>query len=282
MPAQVSEGLRRTFATATTLLTLVACASMSAPAAHAQQAPKPLDRAVEALQAGDYERGLRLLDGLRETANDPRVTYYRGYALEKLGRCNAARQAYKDATKAPGAKKLQAYATDALRGFDQRCTPPVETVEPSAPTQAVEPTTPYTAAPPATSGRVGWRVFGWTSAIVGGLVLTSIPLKTAIENAAFGTTEPYFQKRYGCQVDRDGVGGANCDQAGLEADSTYREYRDGLELAETSTDYMLIGGASLAAVGVVTLITVELTEPGVDLAVTPSGDGARVSAMWRF
>lgn len=273
MPTQFSD-VRIRLLLALVCLILLAVQPLTANAQQSSQPGPSLDRAVEALRNGEYQQGLRLLDEVDGATSDIRTAYYRGYALEKLGRCQAAGAAYRRAATAKDAPKLQRYARQALDGFDTRCKPAV--AEPSEP--SVEPGDVATR----TSGRVGWRVFGWTSTIVGGLVMAAVPLKMIIEDAAFSTSEPYFLERYGCEVGENGFDGSECNHAELKNDPTYHQYRDGMELAERSNNYMLIGGAGLVAAGLGTLITLEVTEPTVDVSVAASGDGARVSAVFRF
>ena len=234
-----------------------------------------LDRAVDAVRQGDYEPGLRLLDSVGRATDDLRVAYYRGYALEKLGRCDAARSAYRRAAGPRATERLRGYALDALSGFDKRCVPAAPQVEQPDRQSPV----PRSAAG---SGRVGWQVFGWTTTIVGGLILAAVPVKSSIEGAAFGTATPYFEQRYGCQVDGTSMEGADCNESALQKDPAYERYSEGLDTAERSTNIMLVGGVGLATVGLGTLLTLAVTEPSVTVAVSPAGDGAAMSAAIHF
>ncbi|QDG52206.1 hypothetical protein FIV42_16090 [Persicimonas caeni] len=287
MAIQVSARASRALLVTLTSLALLAASSLPAPSAYAQSAKPGIDAAVQALQEGNYGYGLELLDNLRRTSDDPRITYYRGYALEKLGHCAAAKQAYRVAAAAPNRKKLQEYASGALEGFDARCVPTsTRPTRSPADLQEVQPNfanTPLPAPSQPSTMRVGWQVFGWTTIFLGGLVAASVPLKSAIEDSAIDAVEPYFVRRYGCQVDRDGASGPACNEEALIKDPAYQTYEDGIVIAERTNKYLLYGGAGLAAVGVLTLITVEVTEPDtVDIAFNPSADGAGLQAIFRF
>lgn len=74
-------------------------ASNQAPAA--PQRPAPMQRAFEALAAGDAEGALAALDEARRAGAGPIVSLYEGYALKKLGRRAEARVAFLQAAQAP-------------------------------------------------------------------------------------------------------------------------------------------------------------------------------------
>jgi hypothetical protein len=244
-----------------------------------------LQGAVEMLREGQYAEGLAALDALEASA-DPRVDYYRGFALEKLGKCDAARSAYRQSRSSATNPRLQQVASDALEGFQGRCVSAADSAR-SAERPAASPAStsgPSSGAPLRGSGRVGWKVFGWTSAILGGITLVAIPIKSTLENQAFQRTAPYFDERYGCEVSGGEIDGGTCDKAALADDPIYEAYRENRKMADRAGRYMLIGGTTLAGVGVATLVTVALTRPSapVQWSLVPTSGGAQVGAVLRF
>ena len=246
-----------------------------------------INDAVELLREGQYERGLEQLERMDESV-DPRVDYYRGYALEKLGECGDAKAAYERAAQRASNEQLRGVAEDALSGLDGRCTPSAATQAATPPNQSVSQTSPASTASsqlPRGAGRVGWKVFGWTTAILGGVVLTAVPVKSALEDQAFDRTTPYFEERYGCAVDGGSVNnGTSCDKAALSDDPVYEAYQKNREAAETAEHFMLISGTALAGAGVATLVTVALTRPSapVQWSVSPTRGGVQAGAVLRF
>jgi hypothetical protein len=278
MRPQFSESLEPVLVVFATLAVL-----LSATAALAQSSG--LDDAVTLLRDGEYREGLDVLSGIDSA--DPRVDYYRGYALEKLGECDAAKSAYEDARASATAEKLRAVASDALQGFEERCTVPPASAAPKKAETAVEPPAAATATGHLArgAGQVGWRVFGWTTAILGGIVLAGVPVKSALEDRAFERTTPYFEERYGCDVSGDEVNNtASCDKAALSDDPVYEAYQQNRRVADAADRYMLIGGTTLVGVGVATLLTVAITSPSAPLqwSVLPTHDGFQAGAVLRF
>lgn len=241
-----------------------------------QASESELTRAFDALEAERWDDALELLDDLKGSSTDgkmlAKVTYYRGFALEKLGRCESAELAYRRVLDGSATPRLRSYARDALDGFDARCIP-----APEADLRQVE--------MPRGSGRVGWKVFGWTSMIVGGLTLAAIPVKSAVEDDIVSQGEPYFQVQYNCDVSDGEVKGDNCDRTGLSKDPAYVEYEETRATSQRWSDVMLYSGAGLAAVGLTTVVLVAATRPdagSVTVAITPTTDGAYGSATIRF
>ncbi|MGM0558436.1 MAG: hypothetical protein ACQEVA_18775 [Myxococcota bacterium] len=244
-----------------------------------------LQDAVESLREGRYEQGLETLSTL-DASSDPRVDYYRGFALEKIGQCEAAKSAYRQAESAASNPRVEQVATEALEGFDGRCVPTVAgapEVEPVAESQTSAPAS-ASGQLARGSGRVGWKVFGWTTAILGGITLAAVPVKSAIEDRAFQRTAPYFELRYGCDVSSGDIVEGSCEKTPTSDDPVYDAYQQGRDAADTAGRYMVIGGTTLAGLGVATLVTVALTRPSapVQWSLAPTQGGAQVGAILRF
>lgn len=231
--------------------------SLSAAVDVAAQTPEETLRAGHtALQKGEWARGLELLE---QVPQDPQVAYYRGYALEKLQRCGDARASYLAVGSSD--QRMAAYALEALAGLDERCVPPVERG----------------------SGRLGWKIAGWSSMALGTLTVLLVPAKASIENKVAGQAEEYFLLRHGCEVDGEAVGGVGCKEGELREDDSWTDYQNQTKSAARSTRYLLIGGGAAIGLGLATVLTVAFTRPGaVTVAAAPTRGGASVGVVLRF
>jgi tetratricopeptide (TPR) repeat protein len=278
MKAQKTESRLRIGLTFSILAFVVGLAMLVPSTAAAQDAL--LKRAFGELQAERYDAALETLDRAlgqaRSSAAKAKVTYYRGFALEKLGRCDAAELAYRRVLDGQSGTKLGGFAREALQGFGDRCV-----VATDAPVQQVR-----EVELPRGSGRVGWKVFGWTTMILGGLTLAALPVKNAIERDITSQAEPYFQLQYNCAVDNGAVSGERCDLDGLQKDPAYIEYDDTLQTANQWSDVIKYSGIGLVGLGATTLLLVAVTRPDADdvvLSVAPTGDGGAIAgALVRF
>lgn len=254
------------------LLMLVLAVAVTAPVAaqeSADELTKLLNEAVRALGQEEFERGLKLLDEAQAVGRaDARIAYYRGYALEKLGECKEAKRQYRDAAKDPSSsEKLRAVAVDALAGVDERCqvATPAPTPEPQANDEHVRELAPMG------SGRTGWKIVGWTSLGLGALTLLAVPVKVASEQQLANQSRPYFEMRYGCDVEWRTVTGDECDAEALLEDEVYQEYDQRVRAAQRSTTYLASAGIGLVGIGVVTLLTVGFSRPSVAVSWSPEG-----------
>ena len=211
-----------------------------------------LNDAVADMQAHRYEAALEKLS----TTKDVRAHYYRAYAYERLGDCDAARANYLRSSRSPEAAPAQKkLAIDALSGLAGRCraNPAVAVEHVSAPTS------------------VGWHVLGWTTLIVGGLTLAAIPVKAEFESNAEAQSALYFDQRFGCTPDGTSVDGKVCDRTGLERDEGFALFQEKREEAQTITNIMWGVGGGLVGVGAITLLTVAVSDAPVVVGVTPNG-----------
>lgn len=239
--------------------------SIVGTAAASASSPNTDDKLVAghaALQEGDWSRGLSLLN--QTPGDDPRVAYYRAYALEKLGRCREARASYEAVGTTD--KRMAEHAERALLGLSDRCAEPL--VE-----QPVR----------LGSGRVGWKVAGWTTLALGALTVLAVPTKASVERGAASEAEDYFQLRYECDVTPNEVSGADCKKAELGEDEIWGEYRERTAAAARMNRTLLIGGGATFGLGIATLLTVAMTRPGaVAFVASPTPDGARASIQFTF
>lgn len=260
----------------TTKLVFLATLTGLIPASATAQTPSDdLREGVAALEAKDYRRGLRLLERADAAGEDPRASYYLAYAMEKTGACQTARTQYRDAAiREDVPQPLRVAAVDALMELELRC-PSSSENEASAPGES--PRTKRERSP------VGWQIAGWTSTIVGSLVLLFIPLKSSAERGTAKPTEEYFLTRYGCTVEFGNVE-PGCDESGLKEDTVFRTYNEQVRSARRSTRVAWIAGGTLATAGIITLVTIAATSPGrptPSAFITPEGD-VGASVTWRF
>lgn len=233
-----------------------------------------LNRAFEELQAERFERALNLLDDALDDAENPeeasKLSYYRAFALEKLGQCELAELAYRRVLDGSN-QKLRTFARESLSGFDDRCVAASKVEQPVQLERG--------------SGRVGWKVFGWTTMILGGLTLAALPVKHSLERNVTSQAEPYFSLQYNCKVEDGDVSGQRCDRDGLEKDDAYLEYQESLATANKWSKVMIFSGIGAASVGLTTLILVAVTRPdAADLQVSfvPLPSGGMATAGIRF
>lgn len=223
---------------------------------------------VESLQTGEFEQGLASLERADELGHDPRIVYYQGYALEKLGRCAEAKKAYRRATRQDYPEpRMREAAASAFDGVEERCQPAhVELSEtPGEPKRRLG------------TGRVGWKIFGWSATAIGSLTLLAIPLKTSAEQDVANEAEQYFELRYGCEVERGAASGEACRFDELSEDEVYVEYSAALDQARRSTTLLMVGGAGLAAAGILTLVIVASTRGKSKVAIRPRHNGLSLS-----
>jgi tetratricopeptide (TPR) repeat protein len=243
--------------------------SLTAQAQSSSAPEKYLEAAVAALEVGDNELGLLLLQKAGERSDDPRIGYYTAYALEKTGRCDEAKRGYEKAIEA-GPERFAAAARDALSGLAARCgVPAVE-----APETGASGSSDVTAADdvPVRSRRgrgTGWRILGWVSASLGAVALGVVPVKNAVDHKAAEQAEQPFEEAYSCSIDFGEIG-KECDEDAVRSNPYWPIYEDKIGLAKRTNVYLIAGGATLLALGV-TAFVLGATRPAV--AVVPNSRG---------
>lgn len=241
------------------VLTLSLLCSSVPVLAQTPPAPHPyLAAAVQALADGEAELGLQLLERAEPHTDDPRLTYYRAFALEKLGRCDEARTSYV-AAQSSGLPEFERAAKAALEGLQTRCTP--LRTRPQAP--AVREV--RRAAPAAVS-------LGLIVSTIGGMGLLAVPAKHAFDQQVASTSEEYFARAYACKVSGGEID-AGCDRAAIEADEQWDVYERRNATARTSTIALAVGGTTLLGVGI---LAIALGSRRVAVSAAPGPGGAVV------
>lgn len=230
----------------------------------AQQAEPMADpylaAAVEALGAHDHQLALDLLDKAATRSADPRITYYAGYALEKLGRCDEARRKYQISA-ANGPPRFTEAANGALAGFDQRCVPRKPDVE----------------KPQVVRQRGGTlKIVGWVLTTVGALTFAALPVKIAFDREIATQSEQYFEQVYECDVNF-GELADDCDAEAIKSNPQWQTYDRRITTAKQSNVWMIAGGSALVASGIAMVIIGSTRRPAVALLPVPGGAVGTVS-----
>ncbi len=246
---------------------LVIVIGFLSPAAASAQDVEPdadpyLAAAVMALGENDPALGLQLIDKAATRSTDPRIGYYRAFALEKLGRCRDARRAY-TAAQTAGPARYAAAATAALRGFDARCVAQLP--------------------PPTVAARGGQQsptlvTLGWVLTTVGALTLIAVPLKITFDHRVAEQSEQYFKKVFECEVDFGDIA-SGCDEAELKSNEQWTAYEKRIQTARRANVWMLASAGVLLAGGIT---SIAVGARRVRVALVPRSDGAVGSLAFDF
>lgn len=221
-----------------------------------------LNRAVSELQNGRYENGLAALRRLDKTSNDARIDFYKGYAFEKLGKCVAAKLHYTSALKSKN-EKLRALSKSTLSGFSKRCT---IVNEPLSKNEVA-------------SSNTGWKIFGWTSLLIGTVALVGTPIKEGFDRELAAEAEPYFGYKYGCRIKFGEVDPQGCNLGALDRDKRYPDYKGAVNQTKLINTIGYVSGVALVAAGAITLITVTVSENSA-VSISPTQNGAQFSVSF--
>lgn len=227
----------------------------------AQTVDRELQKAVSALQRGQFETGLLTLQKIGKTSNDPRIDYYKGFVFEKLGKCVAAKLHYQSALHSKN-KALQTTAKKSLKRFASRCT--IRGVSTEVPSY---------------SSNTGLKILGWSGILLGSALLIGTPIKEKYDRELAAKGEPYFSYKYGCKLNFGDLDTQGCNQSALRKDKNYDEYMNAIESTKLLNSAGYIVGGVLLGAGVVTILSVSLSG-NTQLAIRPTMNS--VSLRLRF